>query len=236
MKLQRFFVGEKLAIAENFISTNSDLIHQLKNVFRKRVGDEIVLLDNSGWQFFAKITRLDKKGLECVIERGERAKNVTKQKMILCQSLIKKDNFEFILQKATELGVSKIIPIMSERSEKKGINKERMEKILQEASEQSERGVLPELLPVMSLQEAIDWVAEKGIKAIAFHTGEEKVDWQKQIYAEDTMAVFVGPEGGYGELDLAIFRERQILLYSLGEQVLRAETAAIAVCAKVLLS
>ncbi len=241
MKLQRFFVADNLVVIFNnkidehfFLSQDDSLIHQLKNVFRKQVGDQIILLDNSGWQFLAVITELDKDHLKCQLINSELVKNLPKSKLILLMSLIKKDNFELVVQKATELGVSEIIPVISERSEKKGINLERVEKIIREASEQSERGVVPQIKAPMELRQAVSYIQGQNIPAVVFHTGQTRIEWSKFDHL-DALAIFIGPEGGYGDLDLQVFIQNQIPVYTLGNQILRAETAAMAVLAKLLL-
>ena len=107
---------------------------------------------------------------------------------------------------------------------------ERAKKILKEASEQSERGIIPTISLPVSLSEAVDCAGEN---AIALDLNSENFDSYK--LSAKTYKLFIGPEGGWGEKDLALFKEKNIPLFSLGNQVLRAETASVAVSAKILL-
>ena len=230
MKLQRFFVEEGLDINKEIIISDVDFAHQLLRVFRMETGSEIILLDNSGFEFLSEITSLSKKELTVLVKDKKEVKNVAKKEITIFASLIKKDKFEWVLEKCTELGVSHFVPVISERSEKKDLNMERAKKILKEASEQSERGIIPTISLPVSLSEAVDCAGEN---AIALDLNSENFDSYK--LSAKTYKLFIGPEGGWGEKDLALFKEKNIPLFSLGNQVLRAETASVAVSAKILL-
>ena len=230
MKLQRFFVEEGLDINKEIIISDADFAHQLLRVFRMETGDKIILLDNSGFEFLSEITSLSKKELTVLVKDKKEVKNIAKKEITIFASLIKKDKFEWVLEKCTELGVSHFVPVISERSEKKDLNIERAKKILKEASEQSERGIIPTISLPISLKEALDMVGES---ALCLELGATSLDSYKlsaKIYN-----LFIGPEGGWGEKDLTLFKEKNIPLFSLGNQVLRAETASVAVAANILL-
>jgi 16S rRNA (uracil1498-N3)-methyltransferase len=174
---------------------------------------------------------LNKKEVNVRILNKNAVENICKNEVILFASLIKKDKFEWVLEKCTELGVSKFVPIISERSEKKDLNIERMRKIIKEASEQSERGFMPEICEPIELEEAL---ADIEYKAIALHlSGESFDDENLKIFSK--LGLFVGPEGGWGEKDIKLFKNKNVPLVTLGTQVLRAETASMVVCSKVLL-
>lgn len=231
MKLQRFFVDNELKEENEVIITDADFVHQIFHVFRKKAGDEIILLDNSGFEYLAEITSLNKKEVNVKILNKKEVENILKNEVILFASLIKKDKFEWVLEKCTELGISKFVPVISERSEKKGLNIERARKIIKEASEQSERGFMPEICEPVSLDEA---TKELNCEAIALHLTGESFNTE-QLKSGAKVGLFIGPEGGWGEKDIAIFEKNNIPLVTLGAQVLRAETASMAVCAKLLL-
>ncbi|MEI6480515.1 MAG: RsmE family RNA methyltransferase [bacterium] len=231
MKLQRFFVEEKLSLGKEITIKDVDFVHQVLKVFRKRTGDQIVLLDNSGFEFLSTITVLGKKELTVLIEEESEVENKPKIEVTLFASLIKKDKFEWVLEKCTELGVSHFVPVISERSEKKDLNIDRAQKILKEASEQSERGVMPTICEPLSLSEALYGV---DFTVLVFHLLGEKFDAEKTTDVS-RIGILVGPEGGWGEKDLEIFKKNNIQLVTLGSQVLRAETASIAAASKILL-
>ena len=212
---------------------DAELLHQLKNVFRLEKDAQIVLLDNSGFQFRSRVELLTKS--EGVFEVLEVTENKVKpaRGVCLCVSMIKKDNFEWILEKGTELGVSYFIPIVSERSIKTNFNHERGLKIMKEASEQSGRAKLPGLYEVITLETALQQVEKDKFFAIAFHKDGKKFD--PKIADPKMNAVFIGPEGGWSEAELEAFKKYGVEIYSLGDQTLRAETAAIAASALLLL-
>ena len=149
-------------------------------------------------------------------------KNIT-----LYLSLIKKDNFELAAQKATELGVARIIPMLSERSEKKNVSLDRLEKITIEASEQCGRGVIPTISPIMTLEEALSTLS-KATHPLYFNSNGDTLC--TQIAGKSDLSLFIGPEGGWGPFDLDLFQKNYVPSCSLGENILRAETAAIAAC------
>ncbi len=231
MKLQRFFIENELSEGREVIITDADFVHQVFHVFRKKVGDEIILLDNSGFEFLSEIISLNKKEVNAKVLNKKPVENICNNEVVLFASLIKKDKFEWVLEKCTELGVSKFVPVISERSEKKGLNIERARKIIKEASEQSERGFMSEICEPLTLGEALEGL---DYKAIALHLSGEVFE-DKNLKDTAKLGIFIGPEGGWGEKDLELFEKYNIPLVTLGPQVLRAETASVAVSAKLLL-
>ncbi len=231
MKIQRFFIGEKIAEEKKVTVSNDELIHQWRNVFRMKAGDEIVLLDNSGFEYPARFLSLDKKEAEFEVLSKIKNEVIPKREVVLYQSLIKKDKFEWVVQKATELGVSEFVPVLSERSEKKNLNMERLAVIAREASEQSGRGKLPKLHKLLNLQEALDSIKDN---AIVFDSS----GFPFQTYKLPnflTYKIFIGPEGGFTSDEIQLFKSKNIPIVSLGNMTLRAETAAISVASFLLL-
>jgi len=232
MRVHRFFVDEPLRSGEEVVIHSPEITHQWKNVFRFHTGNQVILLDNTGQEFLALIEIISIEITKVRIIEGSKSKNIPKKEIYLFAALIKKDNFEWILEKGTELGVSHFIPILADRSEKKDINKERGDKIICEAAEQSERGILPKLYEPMTLDVALEAFPE--IDHIAFHLDGKK--FPKDEYTkEKKLGIHIGPEGGWSEREVELFVEQKIPLYTTGPQVLKAETAAIAVASLLLL-
>ncbi len=224
MKLHRFFIEEKLINKQNITITRGDIINQLKNVFRFIKGDRIILFDNSGYDFLFSIDGFNNDSVSLsLIEKRENIVIPTRETFLFA-SLVKKDNFEWIAQKATELGVSHIIPIASDRSEKKDLNMDRINKIIIEAAEQSGRGTLPILYEVTDLATALSSYGH--VKSIAWDPSATKF---KPNDVVDCIGAYIGPEGGWSSQELALFDEHGIQVKSLGPQILRSETAVIAV-------
>jgi len=251
MKLQRFFVhkllNEPIGDRREVHLRDDGLIHQLKRVFRLHAGDSVMLLDNTGWQYVSEIVSLEKsEGVFRVLEKREAsemraAKNGTRQVPVsLFQSLPKKDKFEYVLEKGTEIGVSGFVPVLSDRSEKLAINEERCEKILVEASEQSERATVPTLAPICPIDEVFAKYAAET-EFIAFHL--IGTQWSTELRSKifdhaaksgKNIGLLIGPEGGWTDRELGLFREKGVHIVTVGSQVLRTETAAIVAAAVVM--
>lgn len=224
MKLHRFFIEEKIEDRDKLIITHKPFINQIRNVFRFTKGDELIVFDNSGYDFLFQIDECEKENVSLILISKKENNVLPKREIYLFASLVKKDNFEWISQKATELGVSHIIPIFSERSEKKNLNTERIKKIIIEASEQSGRGTLPILHHIIELKSALNDYAQ--IKSISWDPSAEKFVSQDII---DCIGIYIGPEGGWSPQELELFNEHNINVRSLGPQVLRSETAVVAI-------
>jgi 16S rRNA (uracil1498-N3)-methyltransferase len=230
MRLHRFFIDQEIRDAKDVVVTDRDLLNQWKNVFRLGKEDRVILLDGSGFEFEAEFALLTRDRAELAILAVKKAANVSERNITLYASLIKKDNFEWVLEKGTELGVAGFVPLQTERSEKKDLNIERAKRIIREASEQSGRGMEPELYAVDTLADA---VGNASMKLVAFDPTGAELD--RNSLRESEIGILVGPEGGWSERELAFFKEKNISVYTLGPQVLRAETAAIAISTLALL-
>ncbi len=224
MRLHRFYINQIVGNNTEITLSDPDLIHQLGNVFRLKSSDQVIVFDGSGFEYVSQIVSLNKKELVLnIVSKTEKKKSDRQVSLYL--SLIKKSNFELAVEKCTEVGVDKICPLVSERSEKKDLNMERLHKIAKEASEQSGRTILPEIYPHLTLETAVSQAIRENEVCVVFHT---QVSY---FLAEKTMgkkiAIFVGPEGGWTEKELELFKKNNFQFSSLGQNVLRAETAAI---------
>ena len=229
MRIHRFY-GDVQPSQGSFTVTENELIHQWKNVFRFRSGDRIVLFSGDGHEYLVEFLILEKKHASLTVVEKRSALMRTRN-LTLYPALIKKDNLEWILQKCTELGVSKFIPILTERSEKKNFNRERAQKILVEATEQSGWGAIPELGKLESLED----IVSKKENLIAFDGSGAAFNAQDFKTKINSLGVLIGPEGGFSQNELELFKKNSIPTYSLGKQTLRAETAAVAIASLLLL-
>ncbi len=232
MRLHRFYV-EKLISSDKIDIPDRELANQWKNVFRYNVGSQVILFDGSGNDYLCLISSLRAQGASVAVVQKISANNKAKMNLYLCLGLIKKDNFEFAVQKVTEIGVTHIIPILCERSEKKNLNFERLKKVSIEAAEQSGRGDIPFVHDIISLPKLLssDLLPNRAIYLNS--TGEPR---EKILKGEiKDLAVFVGPEGGWSESEISIFSKHNIPAVSLGHQILRSETAATAISSLLLL-
>ena len=203
-----------------------ELVHQLISVLRFRVGEACILLDGQGLQVQAKVTELHKKA--AVFELGERVQHDAPQyELTLYVALSKKPaTLELIVQKATELGVTRLVPLVTERCQVRELRKiDRLEAIIKEACEQSERSFLPEFTDVLNLKDLLAH-PPKGLLL----AGDPR-DFDASLSSLDKKGdinLIIGPEGGLTAQELEAIREVGGKIFQLGSEILRMETAALA--------
>lgn len=222
MRLHRFFIKEPI-LGNRIVVKDEHLLHQWRNVFRYNTGTTLVIFDGSGKEFEAVIEKISNREAELNL-LGEKQGVVCSSGPSLYQSLIKKDKMEWVVEKATELGVAKIVPIVSERSEKKGFNLERARRIAIEASEQCGRADVP---VIEDSQKLVDVSFDKNSRIVVFDASGSEIEGVLTTKDYNLMTIFIGPEGGWSEKELKFFRENNAEIFSLGKLTLRAETAAV---------
>lgn len=225
MRLHRFFIENKLEVGKIEKISDDNLINQWRNVLRYQVGQEVILLDNTGFEFLGVFVSLGNRQAEIEIISKRQTAFSPRIPVFLFLALAKRDAFEWALEKGTEIGVAGFVPVISEHSEKKSLNLERSRLILKEACEQSGRGILPELFEPLKLEEALDQISGE---TLVLDPRGEKLE-AKDFSGGKRVNVFIGPEGGWSKAEIELFKERQITAHSLGTQVLRFETAATAI-------
>ncbi len=228
MRLHRFYINQE--VEEKILIHDQNLINQWFRVFRFKIGDKIILFFNDGFDYEFVFVSINKN--EAYLEKKTKKEktNFSKRKIFLFQSIIKKDNFEWIVEKGTEVGVFSFEPVISDRSEKKNLNLERLNLIAKEATEQSGRNFVPNISEPKNLSEILE---NLKMSAVAFDGSGNKFS-SSQIKSENELAIFVGPEGGFTEKEIELFKSKNIPIFSLGEFTLRAETASITICSLLL--
>ncbi len=245
MRLHRFYVNQEIGNQTELTINSAELVNQVRRVFRLKPGDSIIVFNGTGIDYECKIDNYGEKNtiisdsvIRLLVASSSPSRFIPKNKLFLCTAIVKKDTFEWITEKATELGVTGIIPIAAERSEKKSLNEERLRKIAIEASEQSGRGTTPMVYSIMGPGEAVALLKKEKseIKIVAFHT-EGELFRKSEIFGKSTdvgtLAVFIGPEGGWSPSEIEMFHKLNIPVRCLGSQVLRTETAVIAALSQV---
>ena len=267
--MHRFFVpldwidGRQVVIS-------GPIAHQVCRVLRKRPGERIVLLDDSGWEFETELRSVKPERVEGRVLVKRLSRGEARIKISLYQGVLKADRFEFVLQKATELGVVEFVPIITARTivgQMSAVRKkrERWERIVKEAAEQSGRGRLPRLQEPMLFASAcaraqqtgglclLPWegtLAGQGLSLKqALHEAnpftvnlfvgpEEGFTAEESALAEHygvrLVNLFIGPEGGFAPEEVELAQRHGISTVTLGQRVLRAETAAVVSAAIVL--
>lgn len=224
MRLHRFYIEPgTITLEHSFWLHDPHLLQQWSKVLRYQAGQQVVLFDGVDSERLYKITEIkpNEAHLELVtdFERQLPANNV-----YLLWSLLKKDKNDWVLQKATELGVSHFVPLLAERSEKTGFDVERAHKIVVEAAEQCGRSDIPSVREPMLVKTAIDQLGGK----MRLFVGEQTAAEPASNYAlPDPVGVLIGPEGGWTDAEKTLFVEKQLSHMGLGAFTLRAETAAV---------
>ena len=227
MKLHRFIGDFDLSQTEVEI-LDFEHIKQIKDVLRLEKGDKVVLSDGSGLS--AEVTLILVSSNEIKGEVGEIIQAPATEKIVkLYLAILKKENFELAVQKAVEIGVAGIVPIITERTIKTGLNFERLNKIILEASEQSGRSVVPTISDIIEFKDALI-EGEEADEKIVFDLKTEPHIPNKD---SKSASIFIGPEGGFTEKEVNMARDYGYEISSLGPLTLRGETAAIVAAYKV---
>ncbi len=225
MRLHRFYV--KHPLGEEVLIEQRELVHQWSSVFRYTIGDRVLLfsLDSPAYDYEYQIVDITK-SFARLICLGKKPNILPAAKRALYMSLVKKDTFETIARQATEMMITDIVPVLSARSEKKNLNIERLLAIITEASEQCGRGDIPVLHDIMTFKDA----------SLLAHSGHVVFDVRGSHATTSTpVGVWIGPEGGWTEEELAILKEVGADTVTLGQSILKADTAAIVGMAKIFL-
>jgi 16S rRNA (uracil1498-N3)-methyltransferase len=226
MKIHRF-IGSFDLSREYTDITDRGISHQIARVLRLKSGEAIVLCDGKGNEADAIIVTPDPDKTHVRITDRHISANESKVAVTLYCAILKRENFDLAVQKAVELGVSEIVPIRTARTIKLDIKRDRTEKIIREAAEQSGRGVLPVLHEPMKIAVAIA-DADRQDVSFAFEVSSDRL--QTQLTKKKTwkhIGCFIGPEGGWDESELSAFDDAGVRVVGLGDLTFRAETAAI---------
>lgn len=229
--MKRFFVDK----IEEITCLSGEEFEHAKNVLRIGVGAEVILLDNSGKEYTAVVSAVEKKQMLLNVVRQELgAREANAETCLLFGYLKNADKNEFIVQKAVELGVKKIGVFSSQFSSAyMNENKlERLNKVSKEAAKQCLRSVAPTVEYFPSLDKALDYGAPCEHKLFACEFAERSEMSLSTL--KNSVAMVIGSEGGFSREEAALAKEKGYALISLGKRILRAETAAVSLASIVM--
>lgn len=225
MKIHKF-IGNFPLNADIIKITDEETVHQIKNVLKLRPSEQIILCDGHRHDSLAVIMNIEKKFVEVGIqERSENGAETIIPIVLYC-SILKRENFELVVQKATEVGIAKVIPLITSRTIKTDVKLERLQKIAKEAAELSGRGAIPTIQEPTKFSTAVESISDDSLN-ILFDADARDLSSALAKSNTTSIGAWIGPEGGWTdeEVDLAV--ESGFKLAKLGAQVLRGETAAI---------
>ncbi len=238
--MHRFFIPSHW-IQANHVTITGPQAHQIARVLRMRPGDEIIVLDNSGWEIETRLTAVKGEQVQGDVLRRRLSAAEPHTKIGLYQSVLKGSRFEWVLQKGTELGVVEFVPLITERcilSDLNAVEKKRprWERIIQEAAEQCRRGRKPALRDPLLFPQGCERARRAGGLALIPWEEEESTSLREILAGTSlfTVHLFIGPEGGFAPDEVDLARRYGLQPVTLGPRILRAETAGIAAVTAIL--
>lgn len=228
-------MARKFYINTNFDNKNINLIgdehNHLVNVLRHKIGDEIIVFNNSELEANCKIVDITKNSTILQIISTYVSPFNPKQNVTVFQALVKNDKLDFITQKLTELGVSNLIPFTSDfcQVKRSSVKIERQNKISLEACKQCGRSKAMAISDVISFKDLINKLNDFNLVVFAYEQSANKFDINQLVNNNDKVAIIVGSEGGFSVAEKdAIASLPNVTTITLGKRILRAETACLA--------
>ena len=238
--MYQFFVEEGQICGDRIVITGEDVNH-IKNVLRMKIGEEIAVSNGvDGREYRCEVAQLLTDEVVCKLRFIKENDVELPAQVYLFQGLPKADKMELIIQKAVELGVYSVIPVATRRSivkldDKKAAAKQnRWQGIAEAAAKQSKRKIIPKIEKVMSFAEALEMAKELEVRLIPYELAEDMSHTKEiieRIREGQKIAIFIGPEGGFDETEIALASEVGVEPITLGKRILRTETAGMTVLA-----
>lgn len=235
--MRHFFVSPEQVGEKSITITGSDVNH-IKHVLRMAPGEQITVSSGENKEYRCEIRSLSEEQVEAQIMWVQETGAELPSRLYLFQGLPKSDKMELIIQKAVELGVYEIVPTATRRAvvkldkKKEESKRKRWQGIAESAAKQSKRNLIPQVTQVMSFREAVEYAAGLDVKLVPYELAEG-MDAARQVIGSikpgQSVAVFIGPEGGFApeEIDYAV--EHGFRPITLGRRILRTETAGMTV-------
>ncbi len=223
MKQHRFF--GTFDFSKSHLTVHDPLlVHQMRRVLRMEVGNTCVLCTADGSCATGTLQAFHDTGIEFSLAHITLPEHGAVHQTTLYCAVLKKENFEWVVQKATEVGVARIVPLLTARTIKQSLKHDRLVSIAREAAEQSQRAHIPDIDEPRAIHDVL-MIAPEAEKIVCDPSGMPLEKLSRT--ASETTGVYIGPEGGWDPKELSAFHEHQYGILSLGEQILRAETAAV---------
>lgn len=238
--MYQFFVEpQQINTSDNSVIIVGSDVNHIKNVLRMRIGEELSVSNGmDGREYRCGIQAFEEDRVLCELRFVKEDGVELPGRIVLFQGLPKTDKMEWIIQKAVELGAAEIVPVATKRSvvrldEKKAKTKvTRWQGIAEAAAKQSKRAIIPEIGQPISFARAVKQAADMDVKLIPYELAGD-MEYTRALFREITpgqsIAILIGPEGGFDEGEIAAAQEAGISPITLGKRILRTETAGLAV-------
>ncbi len=230
MRIPRIFIDQNLAEGQQYPLSGS-AAHHITHVLRMKAGQSLALFNGKGGQFVAEIRSISKKGVDVVTHQHHREDRESHLQITLAQGISRGERMDYTLQKAVELGVARIVPVLCDYTNVKlddaRISKrhEHWRNIIINACEQCGRNRLPELLPVQDFDK---WISDeqRGLKLILHPVAAKTLGQLRPL--QQAITLLAGPEGGFSDNEVSLSVKYEYQPVILGPRILRTETAALA--------
>jgi len=234
MRIPRIYTAQELSVGTEILLPEQAGEHAVR-VLRLERGHPLILINGDGCEYDAELASLAKRAVTAIIKQVRAVDREAALSITLAQSIARGEKMDWILQKATELGVSQIVPLVTERTEVK-LDEERAERrmahwnsVIESACEQCGRTTLPALAPPQRIDRWLTGLDFTGLRLAMIPDGETGV--RELTETKSGVIVVVGPEGGLSEQDVVMLRQADFSGLRLGPRILRTETAGIAAIA-----
>ncbi len=227
MKIHRF-IG-KFDLSQDTVALDDPaLLHQLGRVLRLQMGQSIRLCDASGQEAVIQVTEITKTTIRGDVRERLDSLPEQRNRVTLYVAILKRENMEWVVQKATEVGIVGVVPIITHRTIKQDVRLDRLREIAHEAAEQCGRRVVPDVAEPVLFSMALA-TSSAGGRTLFFHTGDviPPSGSKHARVSEGPAGVFIGPEGGWDEEEVSRAIGAGCEVQTLGSFVLRGETAAV---------
>ncbi|WP_425446118.1 16S rRNA (uracil(1498)-N(3))-methyltransferase [Dethiothermospora halolimnae] len=239
--MHRFFVDEEY-IKEDTITIIEDNLKHIKNVLRLNIDDEILVCDGNKTEYICKIYSIDNKEVKVNIIGKRNSKSEPNIDITLYQGLPKASKMDLIVQKLTEIGVTRIVPIKTNRcvvkinnNKKEEKKLERWQKIIEGAAKQSGRGIIPKIDNIIDLDTMVNSFDEDSLTIVPYENEDKKgLKEVLQNFKGNKINIIIGPEGGFEEEEIRLLKGACGEIVSLGPRILRTETAGMITAGMVL--
>lgn len=231
--VQRLYCETDLT-AQALISLGESQAHYLRSVVRMSIGDAVLVFNGRDGEWLAEITELGKKRAALVLQNQTRLQDEAGDIMLLLAP-IKRDRLDYLAQKATEMGASHLLPVITKRTQNSKLNIERLQANAIEAAEQCNLLHVPQIDAPRRLDQILaDWPSDRSIIFCDEHADLEQGLSDLQHLKGQKIAILIGPEGGFDEAERAgLLARKDTVAVSLGPRILRADTALVAALALV---
>lgn len=225
--MSRFFLTDEDSINSSEIILRGENFHHLGRVLRARVGDEVELCDGKGMDYFCVAEHFDKESATLSITKSVPSTAEDGPFITLYQCIAKGDKMEQIITRCTEMGVSRFVPVLSRYcvARPEGDKKiARWQKVALAAAKQSGRGLVPEVCPIINIEQAIELMAKNPLSFVCYE--KETCNTIANLPAAKEISFLIGSEGGFADEECALWQSKKIPSVTLGKRILRTENAA----------